>query len=45
MSTGMGNGNRDLGLMSVVAKGRFSHFDATRVAAIYAYLQSRSVTQ
>ena len=45
MSTGIGNGNRDLGLMSVVAKGRFSHFDATQVAAIYAYLQSRSVTQ
>ena len=44
MSTGIGNGNRDLGLMSEVAKGRFSHFDATQVAAIYAYLQSRTVS-
>ncbi|MGA9855779.1 MAG: cytochrome c [Gammaproteobacteria bacterium] len=42
MSTGIGNGNRDLGLMSEVAKGRFSHFDAIQVAAIYTYLQSRS---
>ncbi len=45
MSTGIGNGNRDLGLMSEAAKGRFSYFDATQVAAIYAYLQSRSVSQ
>ncbi|MGB9428590.1 MAG: cytochrome c [Gammaproteobacteria bacterium] len=45
MNTGIGNGNRDLGLMSEVAKGRFSHFDATQVAAIYAYLQSQSVSQ
>mgnify|MGYP004702309577 CR=1 FL=1 len=45
MSTGIGNGNRDLGLMSAVAKERFSHFDNTQIAAIYAYLQSRSVSQ
>ncbi|MGA9852602.1 MAG: c-type cytochrome [Gammaproteobacteria bacterium] len=45
MSTGIGNGNRDLGLMSDVAKQRFSHFDTTQVAAIYAYLQSRSASQ
>jgi cytochrome c553 len=45
MSAGIGNGNRDLGLMSAVAKERFSHFDNTQVTAIYAYLQSRSVSK
>ncbi len=45
MSTGIGNGNRDLGLMSEVAKERFSHFDNTQVAAIYAYLRSRPASQ
>lgn len=45
MSTGVGNSNRNLGLMSAVAKERFSHFNTTQVAAIYAYLQSRSVSQ
>jgi len=45
MSTGIGNGNRELGLMSEVAKARFSHFNATEVTAIYTYLQSRSISQ
>ncbi|MDE2235700.1 MAG: c-type cytochrome [Gammaproteobacteria bacterium] len=40
MNTGIGNGNRDLGLMSEVARQRFSHFNSVQVDAMYAYLQT-----
>ena len=42
LSTGEGLGARDLGLMSVVARGRFSHFTEPEVDAIYAYLRARA---
>jgi mono/diheme cytochrome c family protein len=41
MSEGIGVGDRQLGLMSEVAKMRFSHFNAAEVDALYDYLQSR----
>jgi hypothetical protein len=41
MSKGIGVGDRQLGLMSEVAKMRFSHFNAAEVDALYDYLQSR----
>lgn len=41
MSEGIGVGDRELGLMSEVAKMRFSQFKAEEVDALYDYLQSR----
>lgn len=41
MRTGVALGDRDLRLMSDVARSRFSHLSDDEVAAIYAYLQSR----
>jgi len=41
MAEGIGLGERDLGLMSKVAKGRFSHLEANEVDDLYQYLQSR----
>jgi len=41
MSEGIGLGDRDLGLMSEVAKMRFSHFKPGEVDDLYDFLQSR----
>jgi len=41
MSEGIGVGDRELGLMSEVAKMRFSQFEPAEVDALYDYLQSR----
>ena len=41
MSTGVGLGDRDLGLMSRVAEFRFSLLTDTEVAALHTYLHSR----
>lgn len=41
MAEGVGVGDRDLGLMSEVAKIRFSQFKAEEVGVLYDYLQSR----
>jgi len=41
MSGGIGVGDRELGLMSEIAKMRFSHFTAAEVDDLYDYLQSR----
>jgi len=40
MATGIGLGNRDLGLMSKAAEYRFSHFSDEEVQALYAFLHS-----
>jgi len=40
MRAGVGMGNRDLGLMSEVAKGRFVHWTDQDVDAIYAFLKA-----
>lgn len=41
MSGGVGLGDRDLGLMSEVAKARFSHLQSDEVDDLYDYLKSR----
>jgi cytochrome c553 len=41
MATGLGLGDRDLGLMSEVAQHRFSHLTDDEVRALHGYLQSR----
>jgi mono/diheme cytochrome c family protein len=41
MRHGIALDGRDPGLMGQVARGRFSHFDDTEIAALYAYLQAR----
>lgn len=41
MAEGVGLGERDLGLMSRVAKARFSHMTPAEVEALHAYLHSR----
>lgn len=41
MSEGIGVGDRELGLMSEVAKMRFSQFEPAEVDVLYDYLQSR----
>lgn len=41
MAEGLGLGDRDLGMMSGVAKARFSHMTSAEVEALHAYLQSR----
>jgi mono/diheme cytochrome c family protein len=40
MQTGIAVGDRQLGLMAVVARTRFSHFRPDEVAAVYAFLKS-----
>lgn len=40
MATGVGLGDRDLGLMSQVAQYRFSHLSEAEVRALHAYLQT-----
>jgi mono/diheme cytochrome c family protein len=42
MRTGVGLGERQLGLMSEVARSRFTHFTDEEIAALYAYLLSRA---
>ena len=44
MRTGVGLGERQLGLMGEVARGRFSHFTDEEIEALYAFLQSRAKT-
>jgi mono/diheme cytochrome c family protein len=44
METGVGVGDRDLGLMSIVAKDRFSHFTETELGDLHAYLIHRAET-
>ena len=41
MHTGIGIGERELGLMSEVAKMRFTHLTVNEVDDLYDYLQSR----
>lgn len=41
MRSGTALGNRNPELMGRVARSRFSHFDDTEIAALYAYLQTR----
>jgi len=40
MATGIGLGDRDLGLVSEVAEYRFSHFSDDEVQALYAFLHA-----
>lgn len=42
MRTGKARGDREVGLMSEVARGRFSHFTPDELQALFAYLQSLS---
>ncbi len=42
MRTGKGLGDRELGLMSEAARGRFSHFTDAEIAALRAYLMARA---
>jgi mono/diheme cytochrome c family protein len=42
MRTGVALGERELGLMSDVARGRFTHFTDEEIEALYAYLLSRA---
>ena len=44
MKTGIGVGERDLGLMSVVAKDRFSNLSAAELGDLHAYLIHRAET-
>lgn len=41
LTTGVGLGNRDLGLMSFVAENRFKYLTDPEIEALHAYLQSR----
>jgi len=40
MRTGKARGDRELTLMSEVARGRFRHFTPEELQSLYAYLQS-----
>ena len=40
MRTGIGLGERELGLMTEVARGRFVHFTDTEIGALHAYLKT-----
>ncbi len=40
MRTGVAAGDREVGLMSEVARGRYAHFTDAEVDAVYAYLQA-----
>jgi mono/diheme cytochrome c family protein len=42
MRSGVALGERELGLMSEVARGRFTHFTDEEIEALYAYLLSRA---
>jgi mono/diheme cytochrome c family protein len=42
MRTGVALGEREVGLMSEVARGRFTHFTDEEIEALYAYLLSRA---
>lgn len=42
MRTGKAPGEREIGLMSRVARGRFSHFTDTEIASLHRYLVARS---
>jgi cytochrome c553 len=42
MRTGMAPGERDLGLMTRVARGRFAHFTDDEIRALHTYLVARS---
>ena len=42
MRTGKGLGDRDLGMMSEVARGRFAHFTDAEIAALRTYLLARA---
>lgn len=42
LRTGVAPGGRQVGLMSEVARGRYSHFTDTEVDAIYDYLAARA---
>jgi hypothetical protein len=42
MRTGVATGERQVGLMSQVARGRFVHFTDAEVDAIYDYLAARA---
>lgn len=42
MRTGVAVGERDLRTMSVVARGRFSHFTGAEIRALHAYLRERA---
>jgi cytochrome c553 len=42
MRTGKALGNRELKLMSQVARGRFVHFTAQEIGQLYAYLKARA---
>ncbi len=45
MRTGVAIGDREVGLMSEVARGRFSHFTAREQQAVHRYLQRLGSTQ
>ena len=40
MKTGIAAGDREVSLMSEVARGRYKHLTDAEIAAIYAYLQA-----
>ena len=40
MRTGKAAGNREIGLMSTVARGRFSQLTDAEVAAVHGYLRA-----
>jgi cytochrome c553 len=42
MRTGVALGERDVGLMGEVARGRFAHFTDAEIAALHVYLQHRA---
>lgn len=42
MRTGVARGDRELGLMSGVARSRFAHFTDAEISALHAYLKSLS---
>ncbi len=44
MKTGIAAGDREVGLMSEVARGRYSHLTDGEIKAIYAYLQALGTT-
>ena len=45
MSTGTGLGGRDLGLMSISSKDRFSLFSDNEFSALFTYFQSEQFLQ
>lgn len=42
MQTGVATGERELGLMTIVSRGRFSHFTDLEIRALYAFLRARA---